>query len=55
MSAGVPLITGAVVSRTVTVKEPVAVFPAASLAEQFTVSVAIAKVLPEAGLHVTVG
>jgi hypothetical protein len=37
------------------VKLPFAVFPIASVAEQFTVVVAIEKVLPDAGAHVTVG
>ncbi|MEP6469825.1 MAG: hypothetical protein ABJC24_08655 [Chloroflexota bacterium] len=46
---------GAVVSTTVTVKLPFAVLPAASVAEQFTVVVPRAKVVPEVGLHVTVG
>jgi hypothetical protein len=46
---------GGVVSTTVTVKLPLAVFPAASVAEQFTVVVPSANVLPDAGEHVTVG
>ena len=42
-------ITGGVVSSTVTLKLPFAVFPAASEAEQLTVVVPITKVEPEAG------
>lgn len=45
--------TGARVSRTVTVNEPVAVLPEESVVEQFTVVVAIGKVDPEAGEHTT--
>ena len=41
--------TGAVVSATVTVKLPLALLLAASVAEQFTVVVPIGKVLPDAG------
>ena len=48
-------IVGAVVSRMVTVKLPRAVFPAASVAEQLTVVVPKAKVVPEAGAQVTAG
>jgi hypothetical protein len=44
---------GAVVSRTVTVKLPVASLPAASLAEQSTIVSPKGKVLPEAGEQVT--
>ena len=44
---------GAVVSLTVMVKDPVPVLLAASVAEQFTVVVAIGNVEPEAGVHVT--
>ena len=44
---------GGVVSFTVTVKLPVAVFPAASLAVQLTVVVVIANVEPEAGVQPT--
>lgn len=44
---------GEVVSCTFTVKLPVAVLPAASVAEQFTVVVVIPNVEPEAGVHVT--
>jgi hypothetical protein len=47
--------TGAVVSRTVTVNEPVPVLPAASVAEQFTVVVPRANVDPDAFEQVTVG
>jgi hypothetical protein len=47
------VMTGAVVSRTVTVKLPEAVLPAASWALAFTVVVPSGKVLPEAGLSVT--
>src|SRR5579884_747327 len=50
-----PVITGLVVSRTVTMKLPVAVLPAASVAEQLTAVVPKGKVLPEAGEQVTVG
>jgi hypothetical protein len=45
------VITGGVVSRTVTVKLPVALFPAASVAPQLTVVAWIANVEPDAGLH----
>ena len=45
---------GGVVSRTVTVKLPFAVFPALSFAEQLTVVAPMAKVLPEAGVQVGV-
>jgi hypothetical protein len=44
-----PVTTGAVVSCTVTVKLPVAVFPALSVALAFTVVVPIGNVLPLAG------
>jgi len=44
---------GAVVSRTVTVKLPVAVFPDKSVAEQLTVLVPIANIDPEVGVHDT--
>jgi len=44
---------GTVVSCTFTVKLPVAVLPAASVAEQLTVVVVIPNVEPEAGVHVT--
>src|SRR4051794_30005156 len=44
---------GLVVSCTVTVNEPVLVLLWASVAEQLTVVVAIANVLPDAGEHVT--
>src|SRR5438094_56368 len=44
---------GGVVSRTVTVKLPWAVLACVSVAVQFTVVVPIAKLLPEAGVHVT--
>ena len=44
---------GAVVSRTVTVKEPWALLPAASVTEQSTVVVPSGNVEPEAGTHVT--
>jgi len=46
---------GAVVSRTVTVKLLDALFPRVSLAEQVTVVLVIAKVLPEAGAQLTAG
>src|SRR5437899_11473728 len=45
--------TGAVESTTVTVKELMPVFPLPSLAEQVTVVVPSAKLLPEAGLQLT--
>jgi sulfopyruvate decarboxylase TPP-binding subunit len=45
--------TGAIESLTVTVKLPLALFPAASAAEQVTVVVPIANVLPETGAQVT--
>jgi hypothetical protein len=54
MSAG-QVKSGAVVSRTVTEKLHVAVLPPLSVAVQVTVVVPIGKVLPLAGLHVTVG
>src|SRR5262245_24388016 len=47
------VIVGAVVSRTVTKKIAVAVFPAASVAEHVTLVIPSANVLPEAGAHVT--
>jgi hypothetical protein len=47
-------IVGGVVSRTVTVKDPLAVLPAASDAEQATVVVPSGNVAPEAGVHVGV-
>ena len=50
MSAGT-VTTGAVVSCTVTWNDAVLVFPAASLALQFTVVVPNGKVDPEAGVH----
>src|SRR5262245_50205704 len=46
---------GGVVSMTVTLKEQVSELPESSVAEQFTVVVPIAKVLPEGGTHTTVG
>src|SRR5437879_5280894 len=52
-SAGVTMTTGAVVSRTVTLKLLLAVFPWASVAEQVTVVVWIANVDPDAGAQVT--
>lgn len=52
---GVPVMSGGVVSRTVTLKLAVAVLLAASVAEQFTWVVPMAKVLPDVGEHVTVG
>src|SRR6266581_2237591 len=45
---------GALVSWTVAWKEPVAVLPWVSVAEQLTVVVPIGKVEPDAGLHVGV-
>lgn len=42
---------GAVVSRTVTVNDPLAVLPAASLAEQVTVVVPSANVAPDGALQ----
>jgi hypothetical protein len=47
-------ITGAIVSRTVTVKEALPVFPRASVAEQVTVVAPIAKIEPEAGEQIGV-
>src|ERR687894_271249 len=44
---------GAVLSCTMTLNEPVASFPAASVAEQLTVVVPSGNVEPEAGSHVT--
>ena len=44
---------GPVVSRIVTANEPVARLPLRSLAEQLTVVVPMAKVLPDAGEHDT--
>ena len=52
---GVPASAGPVVSRTVTVNDPVAVLPAASVAEQLTVVVPSGNVEPEGGVHVTTG
>jgi hypothetical protein len=49
--AGTPEKTGPVVSVTVTVKLPCAVFPAPSVAEQLTVVVPTGKVEPDAGLQ----
>jgi hypothetical protein len=53
MFAGMPLIAGAVVSCTVTLKEADEELPLASVAEQVTLVVVRAKVEPEAGLHST--
>src|SRR5215208_2587661 len=47
------LITGAVVSRTITVNVPVALVPFGSLAVAVTVVVPIANVLPDGGVTVT--
>ena len=55
MFAGIAPSVGAAVSRTVTANDPELVFPAASRAVQVTVVVAIGNVLPETGVHVTVG
>src|SRR5205809_6654310 len=52
MSAGT-VIAGGVMSRTVTVKLPVALLPCASVAVAFTVVVPSAKVLPEEGVELT--
>src|SRR3954468_10791136 len=54
-SAGPPVkaMSGAVVSRTVTPKLPVPALPALSVAEQVTVLVPSAKVLPDAGVQTT--
>lgn len=46
---------GAVVSRTVTVNEPLPVLPAASVELQFTVVAPGANVEPEAGAHANAG
>ena len=51
--AGVPVIAGGVVSRTVTLKVTRPVFPLLSLAEQVTVLAPIGKVDPEFGVQVT--
>src|SRR5262245_7479814 len=48
------MIDGGVVSTTVTVKEPVAMLPWPSSAEQLTVVVPSGKLAPEAGLQTTV-
>jgi hypothetical protein len=47
--------TGGVVSTTVALKLPEAMLPAASVAAQVTVVAPGANVLPEGGVHVTVG
>jgi hypothetical protein len=52
---GVPEMTGPVVSRTVMLNVFVALFPAASVAEQAMVVVPSGKVVPEAGAQVTAG
>src|SRR5438876_85885 len=52
MGAGT-VTTGAAVSLTVTVKEALPVFPLPSLAEQVTVVVPSAKLLPDVGLQLT--
>src|SRR5262245_20528708 len=54
MSAGT-VITGAVVSRTVTLNEQVATFPLESVAVTVTFVVPIANQLPDAALYVTFG
>ena len=53
MGEGTPLMTGAVVSTTVTLNDAVAVLPCASLALQFTVVVPIGNVEPDAGVQLT--
>jgi hypothetical protein len=53
MLAGVPLMTGAAVSRTVTVKVAVAVLLRVSSAVQVTVVVPRGNVLPDAGAQLT--
>ena len=53
MLLGVPLIDGGVVSRTVTVKLPVAWLVRASVDVQLTVAVPSANVLPDGGKQVT--
>ena len=53
MLLGVPLIEGGVVSRTDTVKLPVAWLVRASVEEQLTVAVPSANVLPDGGKQVT--
>ncbi len=56
IAAGIAPSVGFVVSWTVIVNEPGAlVLPAASFAVQVTVFEPRGKVLPDAGLHVTVG
>ena len=47
------LVSGGVVSLTVTLKLPSASLPALSVAEQLTVVSPSGKVLPEAGVQVT--
>ena len=47
--------TGAVVSSTVTVNEPLALLPEASVAVQVTVAVPSGKVEPDAGEQTTAG
>ena len=54
MSAGQPLITGAWLSTTVTVKVHGVLLPCASVAVQVTVVVPTAKVLPLAGVQLAV-
>jgi len=53
MSLGTLLITGSVVSWTLTLNDADEVFPCVSVAEQVTVVVVIPKVDPDAGEHVT--
>ena len=53
MSLGTLLITGSVVSWTLTLNDADEVFPCVSVAEQATVVVVIPKVDPDAGEHVT--
>jgi hypothetical protein len=53
MSLGTLLITGSVVSWTVTLNDADEVFPCVSVAEQVTVAVVIPNVDPDGGEHVT--
>ena len=53
MVEGTPLMTGGIVSWTVTVNDEVAVLPCASLELQLTVVVAIGNVEPDAGVQLT--
>ena len=54
-SAGIPENVGGLLSVIVTVKLPLAVFPAPSVAEQFTVVVPRWNVVPDVGAQLTAG